>query len=265
MANEITARKDAFIAAMNDNVIKAQLKRSLNDGSGAFMSSMIDLFEGDKSLQACDPVKVVAECVKAAALNLPIVKSLGFAYVVPYKNVPTFIIGYKGLIQLAQRTGQYKTINADVVYEGEMRGLEKLSGNIDLSGERISDKVIGYFAYFKTVYGFEKILYMTKSDVEAWANKYSKSVSSPYSPWQTEFDKMALKTVLSRLLRTYGIMTTELQEAFRCETAEEQARKEIEQSANTIVIDVNGEVRETVAETVTETVAKTVPESEPNF
>ncbi len=261
MANEITARKDAFIAAMNDNVIKAQLKRSLNEGSGAFMSSMIDLFEGDKSLQTCDPIKVVAECVKAAALGLPIVKSLGFAYVVPYKNVPTFIIGYKGLIQLAQRTGQYKTINADVVYEGELKGFDKLSGSVDLSCERTSDKVIGYFAYFKTVYGFEKILYMSKEDVLAWAKKYSKSFSSSYSPWQTEFDKMALKTVLSRLLRTYGIMTTELQEAYRCDTFEEQARKEIETNANTIVIDVNGEVSETVQGTVSET----VPEAEPNF
>jgi len=261
MANEMTVfqqKQNAFIAAMNDKVIQAQIRRSLKDGSGAFMASMIDLFTSEKTLQDCDPAKVVAECVKAAALNLPLVKSLGFAYVVPYKNVPTFIIGYKGVLQLAQRTKQYQTINADVVYEGELVGFDKLRGMIDLSGERKSDKVIGYFAYFKTIYGFEKVLYMTKEEAQEWGKKYSKTFSSSYSPWQTEFDKMALKTVLLRLIRTYGIMSTELADAITQDTQETVSR-EIEQNANSVTIDIQAEVVDTETGEVTDSKTGDMP------
>ena len=127
MGNQL-AKVDQFKMALNDGQIRAQVKNSLKENAGAFMSSMLDLYSGDSYLQKCDPMAVARECLKAASLNLPIVKSLGFAYVVPYKNEPTFIVGYKGLIQLAQRTGQYKTINSGVVYEGELVGHNKLSG-----------------------------------------------------------------------------------------------------------------------------------------
>ena len=109
MANNNLAKIDQFKGILNSQTIRAQLRNSLKDKAGQFMSSMIDLYSGDTYLQQCDPEKVALECVKAAALDLPLVKSLGYAYVVPYKNVPTFTIGYKGLIQLAQRTGQYLT------------------------------------------------------------------------------------------------------------------------------------------------------------
>ncbi|WP_419066800.1 recombinase RecT, partial [Hominenteromicrobium sp.] len=106
--NNNLAKIDQFKGVLNSQTIRAQLKNSLKDKAGQFMSSMIDLYSGETALQNCDPEKVALECVKAAALDLPLVKSLGYAYVVPYKNVPTFTIGYKGLVQLAQRTGQYK-------------------------------------------------------------------------------------------------------------------------------------------------------------
>ena len=99
------AKVQEFKNVLNSQTIKAQVKNSLKEKAGAFMSSMIDLYNGDSALQNCDPEAVALECVKAAALDLPIVKSLGYAYVVPYKNKPTFTIGYKGLIQLAQRSG----------------------------------------------------------------------------------------------------------------------------------------------------------------
>lgn len=215
------ATLDQFKAVLNEGTIRAQIKNSLHEKSGAFMSSMIDLYNGDTLLQNCDPRAVALECIKAASLDLPINKSLGFAYVVPYKNKPTFTIGYKGLIQLAQRSGQYKYINADVVYEGELKGRNKLTGMIDLSGEKISDNVIGYFAYFQLINGAEKTLYMSKAEAEAWKNKYSPSANSTksyYSPWNTDFDKMAIKTCLRRLISTYGIMSTELQQALMAES-----------------------------------------------
>lgn len=248
MGNTQVAKMNQFKEVLNDSQIRAQLRNSLKDNAGAFMSSMLDLYSGDTTLQNCNPQEVALECLKAASLNLPIVKSLGFAYVVPYKNKPTFTIGYKGLIQLAQRTGQYRFVNADVVYEGELTGNDKLSGMIDLSGTKTSNKIIGYFAYFKLLNGFEKILYMSKSDVEAWANKYSPSAKSNFSPWKTEFDKMALKTCLRRLLSTYGVMSPEMQRAIAedKEPVSERVEAEIKQNANSIVIDIDSQTGEII-------------------
>lgn len=230
---------DQFKGVLNSQTLRAQLKNSLKDNAGAFMSSMIDLYNGDTSLQNCNPEAVALECVKAAALNLPLVKALGFAYVVAYKSKPTFIVGYKGLIQLAQRSGMYKTINADKVFEGEISGRDKLSGMIDLTGEATSDKVVGYFAYFKLSNGFEKILYMTKDEITAYAKRYSPSFNSEFSPWKTTFDEMAQKTVLRRLIGKYGPMTTEMIKALEGEDVVAKTEREIEENANKDAIDIN--------------------------
>lgn len=241
MANETTIAKiDQFKGILNSQQIRAQVKNSLKENAGAFMSSILDLYSGDTALQKCDPEKVALECVKAAALKLPLVKSLGFAYVVPYKNVPTFTIGYKGMIQLAQRSGQYKYINAGCVYEGEELKLDRLSGMAAISGQRTSDMAIGYFAYFKLLNGFEKALYMAKEDVEAWAKRYSPSYNSSFTPWKNEFDKMAQKTVLRRLIGTYGPMTPEMQTAFEKDDQGEAPQARKERLANQTPIEVEG-------------------------
>lgn len=244
--NNNIAKIDQFKGFLNSQTIRAQLRNSLKDKAGAFMSSMIDLYSGDTTLQQCDPEKVALEAVKAAALDLPLVKSLGYAYVVPYKNVPTFTIGYKGLIQLAQRTGQYKIINADVVYEGELRGFDKLSGIPDISGERMSDTVVGYFAYFKLLNGHEHVYYMSKPDMEKYAEKYSPSYSSKYSPWKTEFDKMAMKTVLRQLLSKWGPTSTEMQKVEKYDDKGATPAQEMQEKANKTMIDV--EVNEDTGE-----------------
>ena len=236
MAN--LAKIDQFKGVLNSQTFRAQIKNSLKEKAGQFMSSMIDLYSGDTSLQNCDPEKVAMECIKAAALDLPIVKSLGYAYVVPFKGVPTFTIGYKGLIQLAQRTGQYLTINADMVYEGELTGKDKLSGTIRLDGEKISDEVIGYFAYFKLLNGYEKTLYMSKDELTAYAKRYSPSFNSKYSPWQNEFDKMACKTVLRQLISKYGPTSTEMQKAELADDKGLTPQQEIDNNANRQIIDV---------------------------
>ena len=97
MTNDKLAPVDKFKMVLNSDDIKARLKNSLKNNWTQFATSMLDLYSGDSYLQKCDPQAVALECVKAATLNLPISKTLGFAYVVPYKNVPTFTIGYKGL------------------------------------------------------------------------------------------------------------------------------------------------------------------------
>ena len=157
---------------------------------------------------------VLIEALKAAVLNLPIEKSLGFAYVIPYwkeekSYYPQFQLGYKGLIQLCLRTKAYKYINADVVYEGEFQSADKLTGHIDLNGERISDEVIGYFAYIETVDGFKKGIYWDKERVRAHAVRYSKSKVKQklIGAWAENFDEMAIKTVLRNLLSKYGSMS----------------------------------------------------------
>ena len=244
--NEIT-KVDQFKAVLNSQTIRAQIKNSLKERSGQFLSSMVDLYSTDSALQKCDPQEVAMECVKAAVLDLPIVKSLGLAYVVPYKNKPTFTVGYKGYIQLAQRSGQYRCINADVVREGELKGQDKLTGMIDLSGEKISDNIVGYFAYFSLLNGFEKVLYMSKAEVENWANRYSPSAGSSYSPWKTDFDKMAIKTCLRRLLKTYGILSTEMQQALDMDGPEDKKvnANSVPVQSQTITVDSDtGEVIE---------------------
>lgn len=229
---------DQFKGILNSQTIRAQIKNCLKDKSGAFLSSVIDLYSSESSLQSCDPQKVAMECVKAAALDLPLVKSLGYAYVVPYKNVPTFTIGYKGLVQLAQRTGQYKIINADVVYEGELRGFDKISGIPDITGERISDTVVGYFAYFKLLNGHEHVYYMSKPDMEAYAEKYSPSYSSSSSPWKKEFDKMAMKTVLRQLLSKWGPTSTDMQKVELYDDKGTTPQQTMQEKANKVMIDV---------------------------
>ena len=235
------AKIDQFKEVLNSQTIRAQLKNSLKEHSGAFLSSMLDLYSSDKYLQGCDPKKVAMECIKAASLELPIVKSLGFAYVVAYKGEPTFIIGYKGLIQLAQRSGAYKTINADVVYEGELTSQDKLSGSIELGGEAVSEKVVGYFAYFKLLSGFEKVVYMTKEEVIAHAKRYSPSFGHANGPWQTEFDSMALKTVLRKLISKYGPMSTQMAEAVQEDSKADKVERTINENANNDVIDITVE------------------------
>lgn len=207
--------------------VQQQFTNALKENSGAFVTSIIDLYNGDNFLQQCNPKEVVMEALKAATLKLPINKSLGFAWIIPYNNSkrdesgnwtkvvqPGFQIGYKGFIQLAMRTGQYRFINADVVYDGELREVNKLTGEIDFSGEKKSDKIIGYFAYIELLNGFSKTLYMTKDRVMAHAKKYSKSFDVKNGAWTTNTDEMSLKTVLKNLLSHYGFLSVEMMAAF---------------------------------------------------
>ncbi|MGI6078997.1 MAG: recombinase RecT [Fastidiosipilaceae bacterium] len=228
--------------------VQEQFRNALQDGAPLFVASLIDIYSNDKYLQQCQPQAVIMEALKAATLKLPINKNLGFAYIVPYKNSkgqsePQFQIGYKGYIQLAMRTGQYKYINADVVYEGELKGNNKVTGEIDLTGEAISEKVIGYFAYIETVNGFKKTIYWSKERVIAHAKRYSKSFNIKSSAWQTNFDEMALKTMLRNLLSKYGVMSVEMMNAFTADSADErtpeaQVEDEIRENANSEVIDI---------------------------
>lgn len=218
MANEV-ANKNQKPATLQSMVTSAGIRERFNDVLGkkapAFISSLISVANNNDMLAKADPTTVITAGIMAATLDLPINQNLGFAYIVPFYNgkkritEAQFQMGYKGYVQLAMRTGQYKTINASEIYEGEIKSRNRLTGEFEL-GERTSDKVVGYIAYFRLVNGFEKYLYMTKEEVEAHARKYSQTYKNGRGLWSTDFDVMAIKTVLKRLLSKYGILSVEM-------------------------------------------------------
>lgn len=213
-------------AVVNAEASQALLKDSLKENAGAFAASIIDLYSSDTYLQNCAPQAVFAEVLKAVSLKLPINKQLGFAYIIPRRDhgvwKPTFQLGYKGYIQLCMRTGAYRYINAGPVYEGELKKVDKLSGEVDLSGEPAGEDapVIGYFAYMETLNGFRKCLYWPNEKLLRHVKRYSDSCKSGSKIWKDNFEEMAIKTVLRYLLSHWGVMSTEMEQAFQAENVE---------------------------------------------
>lgn len=217
---------------LNNETMQQNFRNILAENAGAFMASIIELYQSDGALQKCDPNRVVLEALKAATLKLPINKQLGFAYIIPYNNVPTFQLGFRGLIQLAQRSGQYRYINADVVCEGESVNYNRITGMLEISGTAKSETPVGYFAYFQLLNGFEKCVYWTREKVEAHAKRYSKAWSKADSPWHTNFDAMALKTVLKTIISKYGVMSVEFVNAIANDSVDDRIEAEVAQNAN---------------------------------
>lgn len=234
--------------AISADTVQEQFKNALADNAGPFIASVIDLYGSDTNLQKCEPAAVIMEALKAAVLKLPINKSLGFAYVIPYGKEPNFQIGYKGFIQLAMRTGQYRFLNADAIYEGQRVERNTLTGETKIVGEsKKNAKAIGYFAYMELLNGFSKTVYMTTAEITAHAKKFSKSFSKAGSAWKTDFDAMALKTVTRRLLGKYGVMSIEMQTALTSDNGD-GTQAEIDANANGDIIDLPVEAEEEVEE-----------------
>jgi recombination protein RecT len=204
------------------------LMQVLGDKKSSFVNNITALVSNNKNLQECEPVSLMYAGIKATALDLPLDPNLGFAYVIPFKNnrenktEAQFQIGYKGFIQLAMRTGQFKTINVRDVREGEITGEDFVSGELQfkkLNDNREGAKVIGYVAYFRLLNGFEKMIYWTVSEIETHGKKYSQTFSSTKdyvrnsSKWTTDFDAMAKKTVIKLLLSKYAPLSIEMQGA----------------------------------------------------
>jgi len=204
------------------------LDANLADKRGEFVSNLIALCEADANLAACQPKDLMMCAMNATSLNLPLNKNLGFAYVIPYKGIPSFQIGYKGLIQLAIRTGAYRFINSCIIHEGEL-SRNKVTGEIKFIGDKPNTPVVGYMAYLELLTGFSASLYMTEEEIESHALRFSKMYQSDKrdnkrsSKWSDELarPKMALKTVLKGLLGTYGLMTTDMIKAMEVDNEEE--------------------------------------------
>lgn len=179
--------------------VMGRIQEILGKRASVFAASVVQLVNQASSLKKCEPKSILNCAMVAATLDLSINPQLGQAWVVPYGNTAQFQIGAKGLKQLAMRSGQFIRLNAIEVYENQFKSFnpltEELIANFEIEGE---GKVVGYCAYMKLVNGFEKTVYWTRDKAEKHGKKYSKTFKS--GPWASEFDKMAMKTVMKAML-----------------------------------------------------------------
>lgn len=248
MANKIQNQ----IAKVEENKLQAQGKQTVNqimntmlDGeklrgrfdellgkrAPQFISSLVSLVNADANMQQAfyeAPMTVIQSALKAASFDLPIDQNLGYAYIVPFKNSKkdsngdwhkvteaSFIIGWKGMHQLALRTGAYKTINVIDIREGELVSYNRLTEEVVINfiedeDEREAKKIIGYVGYYRLVNGAEKTIYMTIKQIE---NHEKKNRKGDYmgKGWRDDFDAMARKTVYRRLIGKWGVMSIDYQ------------------------------------------------------
>lgn len=210
---------------LNTPSVQERFKQVLGTRTQTFVASLLSL--SNTMLQGVEATSIISAGMIASTLDLPINPNLGFAYIVPFKEKQEngaylkkaqFQIGYKGLIQLAIRTGQYQHINVIEIYEGQLKDYNPLYETLDLDFKaKTSDNVIGYVAWFKLINGFEKTCYWSVEDVRQHAQKYSKTFK--FGVWQKNFDSMAKKTVLKNTLSKWGILSIELQRALMTDQA----------------------------------------------
>ncbi|WP_180946785.1 recombinase RecT [Pediococcus pentosaceus] len=196
--------------------VQRMLENTLKGKTRQFTTSLINVVNSNQSLADVDQMSVIKSAMVAASLDLPIDQNLGFMWLVPYKGMATPQIGYKGYIQLALRTGQYKKLNTIVVHEGEMKYWNPLTEDFEYDPKgKESDEVIGYLGYLRMINGFEKTVYWTKQNIEDHRMKFSKmsGKAKPSGVWASNYDAMALKTVMRNLLSKWGIMSIEMQQA----------------------------------------------------
>lgn len=199
--------------------VKSKFEELLGKRASAFITSVLQIVSSNELLSQAEPNSIFHAAAVAATLDLPLNNNLGFAYIVPFKDnkkncvLAQFQIGYKGFIQLAQRSGQFQTISATPIYEGELVESNPLTGfRFDFT-KRTSEKVVGYAAYFKLLNGFEKTLFMSADDLKKHGVKYSQTFKRGFGLWKDDFDAMATKTVLKLLLSKFAPLSIEMQKA----------------------------------------------------
>ena len=195
-----------------------------------FVTAVVSLVNNNPALAACDQTSLLASCLQAQSLNLSLNQGMGQAWIVPFNNKKqgvtkaTFQIGYKGYIQLAIRSGQYRKLNVLVVKEGELRRWDPLNEEIEIElieneAERAKAATVGYYAMFEYVNGFRKAMYWSRAKMEHHARQYSQAFNMDLrygkqnSFWSKDFDSMGVKTMLRQLISHWGIMSIEMQNA----------------------------------------------------
>lgn len=224
------AQKPKFSVAINSAGYKQLINQTLGDPKKAarFVTAITSAVSTNPALQNCDAATIVSAGLLGETLNLSPSPQLGQYYLVPYddrkngRTVAQFQLGYKGLLMLAQRSGEYKRINAMPVKEGELLRYDPFNDEIELQyiddeEQRESLPTIGYYAMFEYHNGFRKVLYWNKAKMQAHAEKYSKAYAgdvkrgTAYTFWAKDFDAMATKTMLRQLISKWGLLSVEMQ------------------------------------------------------
>lgn len=220
MTNQIVKQHGSFLKS---EPVRNRIEQVVGKRAEQFTTSLLSIVNNNTLLAKASPESVLGAAMKAAVLNLPIEPSLGYAYVVPYNRSykegtqwrkvceAQFQLGYKGLIQLAQRSGLYKSINAGVVYKSQLVSYNPMFEELELDFNQPEDEIVGYFAAFRLLNGFEKVSYWTKEKAAAHGKRFSKSFDT--GPWNTDFDAMAQKTILKDILSKYGPLSIDMQTA----------------------------------------------------
>ena len=207
--------------------VQKKFQELLGKRSTAFITSVMQVVNSNNLLIKATPESVYNASAMAAVLDLPINNNLGFAWIVPYnekfkdaqgnwqtKCVAQFQLGWKGFVQLANRSGQYKSINVIEVYENQFKSFNRLTEELDADFTQIgAGSVVGFVAYFKLINGFEKTCYWSTEEVKTHGAKFSKTFAHQNSVWKTDFNAMAKKTVLKNTLSKWGILSIEMQQA----------------------------------------------------
>lgn len=217
-----------FNQTINSPSTQKYLTDVLGDRKMSFVNNLIALVANNANLQACEPYTLMFAAMKATALNMPLDNSIGMAYIIPYNDkkrgitVAQFQIGWRGFVQLALRSGMFKSINATEIREGELIGRDRLSGELNFKfvendEERAKLPIVGYASHFHLLNGYESVFYMSKAEVEAHAKRYSQTYASKKdyvrnaSKWTTDFDMMALKTVTKLNISKNAPLSVELE------------------------------------------------------
>jgi recombination protein RecT len=195
-----------------DNV-KRKFEELLGKRASSFLTSVLQIVSNNSYLKNASPQSIYNAACVAATLDLPINNNLGFAYIVPYGKDAQFQMGYRGFIQLAQRSGQFKTISATPIYQGQIVAENPLTGyEFDFTVSKTGSP-IGYAAYFKLLNGFEKTLYMTTEELKQHGLRFSQTFKRGQGLWKDDFESMALKTVIKLLLSKFAPLSVEMQQA----------------------------------------------------
>ena len=211
----------------NDPIIKTKVEQLIGKNSATFATSVMQIANSNALLRTAEPSSIFNAACMAATLNLPLQNGLGFAYIVPFRNnkerkvEAQFQIGYKGFIQLAQRSGQFKRLVALPVYKKQLLKKDFINGfEFDWEQEPEKDEnPIGYYAYFKLVNDFSAELYMSHDDIVKHAQRYSQTFKKGFGVWHDNFEAMALKTVMKLLLSKQAPLSVEMQQAVLADQA----------------------------------------------
>lgn len=217
MSNITTSSKSIKDYFSNDQV-RSKFAEVLGTKTASFCTTVVQIASQSEMLQKCDPASIMQSAMVAATLDLPVNPNLGFAYILPYGLKAQFQLGYKGLIQLAQRSGQFINISATPIYDGQIVAENPLTGYV-FDFTKKSSKVVGYAAYFKLLNGFEKTLYMSVEQLQAHGKKYSQTYKKGFGLWADDFDSMAQKTVIKLLLSKYAPLSVEMSKALVADQA----------------------------------------------